>query len=88
MGITARSAARGICAREKTDGKKAVSMDDGNYAAFSPEAFLASAGLGHHFVELKPGAHFFTQGDSAQLGICLTQVGPACCGFDFSFAAG
>lgn len=61
----ARFAAGGICAREETDWKEAISMDYGNNAVFSPEAFLASAGLGRHLVELKPGAHFFTQGDPA-----------------------
>lgn len=34
-------------------------------AVFTPEAFLASAGLGRRVIELAPGEHFFTQGDPA-----------------------
>jgi CRP/FNR family transcriptional regulator, cyclic AMP receptor protein len=40
-------------------------MNQFTVPSFSPEAFLASAGLGRQIVELNPEEHFFTQGDAA-----------------------
>lgn len=40
-------------------------MNPNTMAAFSPETFLASAGLGHRSIELKPKENFFSQGDQA-----------------------
>jgi CRP/FNR family cyclic AMP-dependent transcriptional regulator len=40
-------------------------MDPNTIAAFSPVAFLTSAGLGRRIIEVKPKENFFTQGDVA-----------------------
>jgi CRP/FNR family transcriptional regulator, cyclic AMP receptor protein len=45
--------------------KEATLVSSGTNQTFSPEAFLASAGLGRTVIELKPRENFFCQGDHA-----------------------
>jgi len=46
-------------------------MNAEKVTSFSPAAFLADAGLGRRVIELKPGEHFFIQGDPAKAVLYL-----------------